>query len=111
MEKLTENRTALAKFKSQNGFGISQPRSAPSDHLKITQFKKDLSNRQEWLIDELSNIYGKNKAPGIFERFNDAIEKGNNVTVSIINKCEANGSILQEIISRYETKNAALIKR
>lgn len=111
MQKLTENRTALAKFKSQNGFGIATANSEPSDHLRITQFKKDLRNRQEWIISELSNIYGEKKALEIFERFNYAIENGNNITVSIIKKCEINGSILNEIVKRYETKNASLLKR
>lgn len=110
MEKLTDNRTALTQFKRQGGFNISKGPSAPSDYLKINQFKKHLKPRKEWLIDELTVIYKKD-AEGIFERFNGAIEKGNNVTVSIINKCEECGSILQEIIRRHETKNSRFFKR
>lgn len=108
--KLTDSRSGLDKFKRQNGFNISKCPSAPSVYLKINQFKKDLKPRKEWLIAELTVIYKKD-AEGIFERFNDAIEKGNNVTVSIIDKCEECGCILQEIIRRYETKNAGLLKR
>lgn len=110
MERLTDNRTALARYISQNGLGVLTARSAPSDYLKLTQFKKKLKINKEWMILELANIYGNKNAHGIFERFNDAIEKGNDVSVAIIDKCIKNGSVLNEIITRYENKNRAILK-
>lgn len=111
MEKLTDNRTALTKFISQNGLGILEaPQSAPSDYLKLIQFKKKLKINKEWMVLELAIIYGNKNAHGIFERFNDAIEKGNDVSVAIINKCIKNGNVLNEIITRYENKNRAILK-
>lgn len=109
--KLTDSNSGLDKFKRQNGLNISKAPSASSDYLKINQFKKDLKNRKKWLIGELTTTCGEKKAEDIFELFNNAIEKGNDITVSIIDKCEKEGSVLNEIIRRQEYKNVAFLKK
>ena len=109
--KLTDSNSGLDKFKRQNGFNISKAPSSSSDYLKITQFKKALKTRKEWLISEMAITYGEKKASDIFERFNDTIEKGNDITVSIIDKCEKEGSVLNEIIRRHEYKNVSFLKK
>jgi hypothetical protein len=103
MKFLTDNRTALDKFKMQGGFNISKAPSTTSDYIKLCVFQKEFKKKTPWLIEELTKLYGK-LGINIFQNFEDAILKGNDVAISIIDRCEKDGSILNEIIRRSENK-------
>jgi hypothetical protein len=110
MEKMTDNRTTLSKFKMQNGFKIQEKTSTTSDFIKISIFKKKLNSQRVYILDELHKIYG-NASLKIFEAFEQVVLRGNDLTVALIERCEKSDSIFEEIVRKYESKTVSTSKK